>query len=631
MKKIVLLILIISTLVCIGLTVNASDIVYTGTCGTNGNNLTWTLDDEGLLTISGTGEMDYSYYAPWPRSKVKTVTIENGVTSIKDNAFYNCESLTNISMPDSLISIGEDVFFGCEKLTNITLPSNLKSIGNSAFGACFNLTSVYIEDIESWCDIDFSDGTSTPLCYGGRLYCGNTLVENLILPSTVTSIGDYQFSGCSLLKSITFHNNLTTLGKGAFEDCDSLTVVEIPKGISDIPSIVFKECDKLTNVIMPIGIISIGSYAFYGCDNLASVILPDTLSIIGEGAFFCCGKLENIGTIPKGLKSIGRDAFEMCYKLTKVNTEELESWCKIEFANEASNPLCGGKSIRVNDEIVQSLVIPKAISNIGNYQFFACKSLTDITIPEGVNSIGEEAFCACSNLKNITIPSSIKNINDNAFDNCTAIKNVYYYGTIEEWNNIYISDVGKGNDYLKKATIHYLKNIDVKGVALDKDIETIEVGSTAIINAIIAPESATNKSITWSSSNENVATVLDGIVTAKSVGIATITVKTVNGGYTASCVVTVVIPKVEITNFTATDYGANAFIDLRVVNTPADGVVYVASYDTLGKLLELQILTLNNGSASAIFSTSSVYKYKAFIWEGDTIRPLSATKECKLQ
>ena len=157
MKKIglflALAIFLFSMLIC---TAHAAQ---SGSCG---NNLTYSLDSQGTLTISGTGSMyNWSSYSsvPWypERGSIKSVVISNGVTSIGAKAFYDCDSLTSITIPDSVTSIGYDAFYGCSSLTSITISDGVTSIGSYAFYGCSSLTNVYITDLKAWCEISFDD------------------------------------------------------------------------------------------------------------------------------------------------------------------------------------------------------------------------------------------------------------------------------------------------------------------------------------------------------------------------------------------------------------------------------------------------------------------------------------------
>jgi hypothetical protein len=257
-------------------------IVDSGTCG---DNLTWTLTDDGLLTISGEGEMaDYKKPAdiPWYslKNKIQTVDIQADVTNIGDYTFYGCSSLTSIAIPEGVTSIGVYAFAYCEGLTSITLPENVTSIGNYVFYECSSLT-------------------------------------NITIPDTVTSIGNSAFYRCSSLTSVAIPDSVTSIGSYAFTYCTSLTSVTISNNVTSISAYAFFGCENLTSVVIPDGVTSIGMEAFYACTSLKSVTIPDSVTRIGGGAFGKCHSLTSI-TIPEGVTSIGDYAFEYCSSLTSV-------------------------------------------------------------------------------------------------------------------------------------------------------------------------------------------------------------------------------------------------------------------------------------------------------------------------
>ena len=188
-------------------------ILDSGTCG---ENVTWELGEDGILTISGDGAMaDYLSFSrvPWDdsRSKIKTVVIKDGVTSIGRSAFNNCEFLTSITIPESVTNFGDYAFYACESLTSITIPDGVTSIGYFVFGYCSSLTSITI-------------------------------------PDGVTSIEERAFSGCESLISITIPNGLMSIGDSAFYSCYSLTSITIGNGVTGIGEYAFFYCDALTDV-----------------------------------------------------------------------------------------------------------------------------------------------------------------------------------------------------------------------------------------------------------------------------------------------------------------------------------------------------------------------------------------------
>lgn len=180
--------------------------------GTCGENLTWTLS-YGVLTVSGTGAMtDYYYDAPWSNSKIKTVVIENGVTSIGNYAFYRSVLIDSVVIKGDITSIGDHAFTYCEALDSITLPGSITSIGGYAFWCCGSLASVTI-------------------------------------PGSVTSIGDYAFSNCKSLYSVTVGDGVTSIGNRAFNDCGLLASITIPGSVTGIGRWAFNNCKNIVSVI----------------------------------------------------------------------------------------------------------------------------------------------------------------------------------------------------------------------------------------------------------------------------------------------------------------------------------------------------------------------------------------------
>ena len=208
-----------------------SDVGESGTTG----DCTWTLDDDGTLTVSGSGIMGNYFYreTPWG-DRVTSVVIEDGVTSVGSYAFYDCKKLTSVTIPDSVTNIGNNAFEYCTELTSVTIPESVTSIGYEAFTGCWELTGVYIRDLAAWCSISFDDSSANPLYNANKLYLNNELVTDLVIPDSVTSIGDCVFSGCMGLTSVTIPDSVTSIGSWAFNDCTGLTSVTIPDSVTNI-------------------------------------------------------------------------------------------------------------------------------------------------------------------------------------------------------------------------------------------------------------------------------------------------------------------------------------------------------------------------------------------------------------
>lgn len=455
----------------------AAETASSGSCG---DNLTWELDAEGTLTISGTGDMwGYTWQekTPWASSysSIKEVILKNGVTSIGSDAFSGCSSLTSVTIPNSVTSIGPRAFANCTGLTSITIPNSVTSIEVGVFVNCTGLMSITI-------------------------------------PNSVTHIENYAFRGCSSLTSVTIPNSVTSIRPYAFADCSSLASVTIPNGVTSIMYRVFYNCSSLTSVTIPNSVTSIEEHAFYGCSSLTSV------------------------TIPNSVTSIGDEAFGDCNNLREVHITDIAAWCRIffgEYSSFKSNPLYYAHNLYVNDILITDLMIPDGVTSIGNGAFFRCSSLTsvsipnsvtsignlafsgcnslkavhitdiaawckinfglfnssnplyyahnlyvngtlltDLVIPDGVTSIGTNAFCGCSSLTSVTVPNSVTSIESYAFFDCNNLKAVHITD-IATWCKINFGLYGSANP-LYYAHNLYVNGILVTDLAIPDDVTSIK-------------------------------------------------------------------------------------------------------------------------------------------------------------
>lgn len=258
----------------------AASAASSGNCGDSGSNVTWLLDDNGTLTISGSGKIeDYrsDIDQPWysNRSDITSVVIEPGVTSIGSLAFYKCSNLTSITIPSGLTSIGEMAFFNCSALTSVTIPNGVISIGNFAFGSCTGLKSITIPSsvtsIENNIFQDCTGLTNITVDSSNPSFCSEsgvlfnkdktTLIYwprgktgSYTIPDGVTAIGDYAFYYCSGLTSVTIPSSVTSIGESAFQHCTGLTSITIPNSVTSIVNLAFWDCDSLTIVYIPSGV-----------------------------------------------------------------------------------------------------------------------------------------------------------------------------------------------------------------------------------------------------------------------------------------------------------------------------------------------------------------------------------------
>lgn len=375
----------------------AQSAVSSGTCGAD---LTWELSTEGTLTIRGMGEMTEK---GWNASDVKSVVIEEGITSIMDQAFSFCDSLTSVSIPMSMNSIGKEAFQYCRSLTEVTIPGGTAEIGNYAFSHCTGLEKVTMQD-----------GVKS---IGVGTFNECSKLVSVKLPESVTEIDAHAFSKCVLLSDISLPAGLTSLGGDAFYRCRSLTDIVIPEGVTSIGAYTFSGCSSLERMVIPAGVDSIGQYAFCDCKNLVEMTIPAGVTVIETYTFSGCSSLNEV-IIPENVTSIGESAFSNCSGLTKVSIPAGVTFMggsvfgKCERIKTAG-PAGGGYNI----EFGWKEKIPVSA-------FDGCNYLTSVTIPDGITEIGTNAFDFCSSLTSLCIPASVERIRTSCFTGCTGLMTV---------------------------------------------------------------------------------------------------------------------------------------------------------------------------------------------------------------
>lgn len=243
------------------------------------------------------------------------------VTSI-GTVFRNNTSITSfdeLRYFTGLTTIGGYAFQNCSSLTSISIPESVTSIDSWAFSGCSGLTKAEFASIERLCNISFEADNSNPLYYAHHLYIDGQEVKDVVIPNSVTSIGQYVFEGCSGPTSITIPNSVTNIGYCAFERSSGLTSITIPISVVTIGEWAFCHCSGLTTAIIPNSVTTIGNAAFYDCPSLTSVTIGNRVTSIGSSAFNGCSSLTSI-TIPESVTNIGVSAF-WCSGLTRVNNQ----------------------------------------------------------------------------------------------------------------------------------------------------------------------------------------------------------------------------------------------------------------------------------------------------------------------
>ena len=379
----------------------------------------------------------------------------------------------------SVTSIGDDAFQNCTNLTSITIPSSVISIGNYAFQNC-SLENLRIEDGTEILSLGYnyynystSNGIGQGLFYKCKLktlYLGRNISY-----SASRAKGYSPFYNKSTLTSVTIGNSVTTIEQRMFEGCSSLTSIEIPNSVT-----------------------SIGEWAFSGCTGLTSV------------------------TIPNSVTSIGDDAFYDCSNFKEVHITDIAAWCNIDFSTSYSNPLDCAKNLYLNGELVTNLVIPDGVTEIKQYAFHRCSSLTSIEIPNSVTTIGYAAFENCTNLTSVTIPNSVTSIGNYAFFDCSSLTSIEIPNSVTsigEWTFSRCSSLTSVTIPNSVTTIGYgafYKCSSLTNVTIGNSVTTIEQcvfeGCSSLANIVIGKGLAIIKSEAFKGCPNFVSIYLEGTI-----------------------------------------------------------------------------------------------------------------------
>ena len=339
---------------------------------------------------------------------------------------YNGEMIIPSSISGNTVTtIGSSAFSNITNLTSITIPNTVTNVNKSAFSGCTGLTSVYYTgDVAGWCGISFGGSSANPLYYAGNLYIGGSLVKDLVIPDSVTSIGDYAFDGCSSLTSVTIPDSVTSIGYDTFRGCTGLVSVSMGDGIKSIGSWGFTNCSGLTSITIPDSVTSIGNSAFEGCGGLQTLVLGEGIATIGSAAFSGCTNLNLINWNAVNVADFTVEGTAFGTVGTTGNGVSLIFGENVErIPSYALQGATGIKNISIGNKV----------STIGRDAFWGCSSVVSITMGSGVVDIGEEAFRDCTSLPSIIIGDSVTSIGGSAFSGCSGLTEI-------NWNAVSVSD-----------------------------------------------------------------------------------------------------------------------------------------------------------------------------------------------
>ena len=549
---------------------------YSQTSGTLGDNLSWTLDANGVLTISGTDAMPNYAWAnsPWHfNTSIKEVIISDGVTSIGSLAFPYCSSLQSITIPESVSSIGYDAFSNCASLQSITIPESVTSIGNRAFSGCASLQSITIpEKVTSIGDYAFSDCTGlTSLAYNAidcvSSFSGCSALATVTIGEKVTKIPSSFLSGCTGLKAITIPESVTSIGYGAFSGCTGLTsltynaidcaysfsgcsalaTVTIGGNVTKIPSSFLSGCANLQSISIPEKVASINNNAFYGCTGLKSITIPESVTSIGNGAFYNCSSLQSI-TLPEKITSIQSQTFSGCTALKSITIPlSVSEIGESAFSTSGLTSITIPKGVRsigwsafgACNNLAKVVFAPESeIAEIGDWAFSGSGISEELLLPTSLKSISSGAFSDCKKLPSIVIPKKVETIGDYAFRDCSALTKVVAKvltpplcrsTTFDGVNTIKCNlHIPTGSKELYEKTVGWRDFLTIiEDIADLREEQTIhfpplEAVTYGDADIVLPATTDMGVAIVYSSSNQQAATVLGNILTIAGAGEALI-------------------------------------------------------------------------------------------------------------
>lgn len=484
---------------------------------------------------------------------IEQISIPDTVTLIGDQAFLNCTSLSDVQLSQNLITVGQEAFMGCTSITKIKIPDSVTTIKGAAFLACSDLSDVTL--------------SRNLISLGGYAFGDCDSLESIEIPKSVKDttseyygqyIYDYQwgvFIACDNLKNITFEKETTQIVYGMFANNESIEKIEIPETVTTIGSDAFYKCTSLTEINIPDTVLTVGSYAFGGCKNLEKVHLPKNIKNIEKGTFKDCSVLKDI-TIPDTVMKIGDVAFSGCTALPQITLpasvqtigDKAFSHCEALADVKLSEGLTSIGSYAFEHNIaLPKVTLPNTLESLGERAFQYCDVLADVDLGTGLKVIPEYCFYQDPALQKVILPYQFTTVNAGAFENCTKLTDITFNRNVSSVDASALS-------YKDKTTIHGVKgtyaetfasdngfkfealNAPATGITLSKEKIEIAKDKSIRLTASLTPVD-TSDELTWTSSNEEVATVEDGVV--KAVGLGEAEIVAMAGSVTKSCPVKV--------------------------------------------------------------------------------------------
>lgn len=396
--------------------------VYTGTCGEGAE---YTLDENGTLTITGNGSIDFGAFRGFGKEDDKRV-------------------IKKVVISSGMIGIGNFAFENCSDLKSVEIPASVTSIGSAAFKDCSGLESMNIDEANT--TYENPEGSNAIVEKSSKTLVAGC--KNTKIPDDVKIIGAYAFCGCSDLKSIEIPDNVSEIQVAAFDDYSNLTAIHIPAGVDKIALGVFMGCSNLNSITIDSAnrsyespgnanaIIDKGTMTLLEGSN--NTVIPEGVKRIWQNAFAERIHLKSI-TIPASVTSIVGMPFSDCDSLEEIKVDadnaifDSRNNCNA-IIESATNTLIAGCG---------KTVIPEGIETIGDSAFERVKTLTHVTIPKSVTEIRGYAFERCENLSTVNLQKGIQTIGYGAFTECVGLTNLIFCGTKADWQAVTIDEDGR--------------------------------------------------------------------------------------------------------------------------------------------------------------------------------------------
>lgn len=366
-------------------------------------------------------------------ARLASVNIPAKVTEIGAEAFAKTK-IESATIPNGVTKVGEKVFYECSALKTLTIGSGVEAVGHEAFLGCDALEALYISDVEKWCNIAFDSYYNNPLFYAAKLYVKGEIIEELVIPESITEIGNNTFFRMTNVKRIVLHDGITKIGDYAFTSCTSLESIVIPEGVTSIGKSAFANCAALGEVTIPAGVISIGDYAFNLCSAIESVTVLGATEI-GAYAFNGCEALSAID-VSAAVAVVGDGAFDGCENVKSASApiavlEGVSTRILSTIIINAGTEI--GEGFFKGAEKLTNVTIADSVTAIGKEAFAGCTALREVGYAAGggVITVGEAAFSGCNKLTGLVIPASVSAVADDAFTGCYSLVEVYNLSALD--------------------------------------------------------------------------------------------------------------------------------------------------------------------------------------------------------